>query len=125
MNSSNLIKRKILVENQIVNKIFVQKFKLLYFPRVNSTKKMILLMIEQKHFSIFTCSTLSEKDCGLIIKILDETYNLFDIDKLGWYDKYTVEIKKCQMDKNIIKTNFIYFHPDRKFSPFLCFKCII
>lgn len=46
-------------------------------------------------FSIFTCSTLSEKDCGLIIKILDETYNLFDIDKLGWYDKYTVEIKKC------------------------------
>ena len=46
-------------------------------------------------FSIFTCSTLSEKDCGLIIKILDETYNLFDIDKLGWYDKYIVEIKKC------------------------------
>ena len=49
MNSSNLIKRKILVENQIVNKIFVQKFKL-YFPRVNSAKKMILLMIELIHF---------------------------------------------------------------------------
>ena len=46
-------------------------------------------------FSIFTCNTLSEKDWGLIIKILDETYPLFDIDKLGWCDKYTVQIKKC------------------------------
>ena len=69
-------------------------------------------------FSIFTCSPLSEKNCGLIIKILDKIYPLLDIAKLGWFDKYTVKTKKCWMDKNIIKTTFIYFHADRKFSSF-------
>ena len=61
---------------------------------------------------------MSEKDRSLIVNILDETYCLFDLEKLGWSDNYTVEIKRCWIDKSISQTDFIYFHPDRKFWGF-------
>lgn len=86
-------------------------------------------------FSVSNCAALSKKYCSSIANILDETYCLFDLEKLGLSDNYTIEIKKCCIDKSIYQTNFIYIHPGRNFwafchcgnfsSPCLRLACVI